>query len=262
MKSLAIAATGMSAQQLNVEVIANNIANMNTTGFKRARAEFTDLLYQAERVQGIPNRTGEDPIPEGAQLGLGVRTAAIRNLHTQGNLDMTGNDFDMAIDGRGWFVVTNAEGETLYTRAGAFNTNGDGRLVTADGYPVEPAIVFPNDTVDVQINETGQVYAKLDSQTNPQLVGQLQMAVFANDAGLEAKGGNLFKETDASGPAIDGVAGDAGFGRIRQGYLETSNVDPVKEITALINAQRGYEMNSKVIKAADDMAGVVTQGIR
>ncbi|SNY92182.1 flagellar basal-body rod protein FlgG [Cohaesibacter sp. ES.047] len=262
MKSLAIAATGMSAQQLNVEVIANNIANMNTTGFKRARAEFTDLLYQAERVQGIPNRTGEDPIPEGAQLGLGVRTAAIRNLHTQGNLDNTGNDFDMAIDGRGWFVVTNAEGETLYTRAGAFNTNGEGRLVTADGYPVEPAIVFPSDTVDVQINEDGEVYALLDSQTNPQKLGQLQMAVFANDAGLEAKGGNLFKETNASGTPIDGVPGDAGFGRIRQGYLETSNVDPVKEITSLINAQRGYEMNSKVIKAADDMAGVVTQGIR
>lgn len=262
MKSLAIAATGMSAQQLNVEVIANNIANMNTTGFKRARAEFTDLLYQAERVQGIPNRTGEDPIPEGAQLGLGVRAAAIRNLHTQGNLDNTNNDFDMAIDGRGWFVVTNAEGETLYTRAGSFNTNGEGRLVNADGYPVEPAILFPQDTVKVEINEDGEVYALLDSQTNPQKMGQLQLAIFANDAGLEAKGGNLFKETEASGRPVDGVAGDAGFGRIRQGYLETSNVDPVKEITALINAQRGYEMNSKVIKAADDMAGVVTQGIR
>ena len=254
MKSLAIAATGMSAQQLNVEVIANNIANMNTTGYKRARAEFTDLLYQAERVQGIPNRTGEDPIPEGAQLGLGVRAAAIRNLHTQGGLDNTGNKFDLAVDGRGWFVVTNAEGETLYTRAGAFNTNGEGRLVTADGYPVEPAILLPADTIDVQVNEDGEVYALVDSQTNPQKLGQLQMAIFANDAGLEAKGGNLFKETEASGTPTDGVAGDAGFGRIRQGYLETSNVDPVKEITSLINAQRGYEMNSKVIQAADDMA--------
>lgn len=262
MKSLAIAATGMSAQQLNVEVIANNIANMNTTGFKRARAEFTDLLYQAERVQGVPNRAGEDPVPEGAQLGLGVRAAAIRNLHSQGSLDNTGNNFDLAIDGRGWFVVNNAEGETLYTRAGAFNTNGEGRLVTADGYPIEPAIILPSDTIDVEINEDGEVYAILDSQTNPQMLGQLQMAVFANDAGLEAKGGNLFKETDASGTPIDGVAGDAGFGRIRQGYLETSNVDPVKEITSLISAQRGYEMNSKVIQAADDMAGIVTKGIR
>ncbi|PLW75492.1 flagellar basal-body rod protein FlgG [Cohaesibacter celericrescens] len=262
MKSLAIAATGMSAQQLNVEVIANNIANMNTTGFKRARAEFTDLLYQAHRLQGVPNRTGEDPIPEGAQLGLGVRTAAIRNLHTQGNLDNTTNSFDLAVDGRGWFVVSNADGETLYTRAGAFNTNGEGRLVTADGYPVEPAILFPQDTVAVEINEDGEVYAKLDSQPAPQRLGQLQLAIFANDAGLEAKGGNLFKETEASGGAVDGVAGNAGFGRIRQGYLETSNVDPVKEITALISAQRGYEMNSKVIQAADDMAGVVTQGIR
>ena len=262
MKSLAIAATGMSAQQLNVEVIANNIANMNTTGFKRARAEFTDLLYQTQRLQGVPNRSGEDPVPEGAQLGLGVRAAAIRNLHTQGTLDNTNNDFDLAIDGRGWFVITNAEGETLYTRAGAFNTNGESRLVTADGYPVEPPILFPTDTVDVEINENGEVYAVLDSQPTPQKVGQLQLAIFANDAGLEAKGGNLFKETDASGRPVDGVAGDIGFGHIRQGYLETSNVDPVKEITALISAQRGYEMNSKVIQAADDMAGVVTQGIR
>ncbi|WP_119308945.1 flagellar basal-body rod protein FlgG [Cohaesibacter haloalkalitolerans] len=262
MKALAIAATGMSAQQLNVEVIANNISNMNTTGFKRARAEFTDLLYQAERVQGVPNRTGEAPIPEGAQLGLGVRTAAIRNLHTQGTLNNTSNSFDLAIDGKGWFTVSNADGETFYTRAGSFNTNGEGRLVTSDGYPVEPAITIPDDTTDVQINENGQVYVTIDGQTAPQLLGQLQLAVFANDAGLEAKGGNLFVATEASGDAVEGNAGDTGFGSIRQGYLEDSNVDPVKEITALIAAQRGYEMNSKVIKAADDMAGVVTQGIR
>nr|WP_321526962.1 flagellar basal-body rod protein FlgG [uncultured Cohaesibacter sp.] len=262
MKALAIAATGMSAQQLNVEVIANNISNMNTTGYKRARAEFTDLLYQAERVQGVPNRTGEAPIPEGAQLGLGVRTAAIRNLHTQGTLNNTSNSFDLAIDGKGWFTVSNADGETFYTRAGSFNTNGEGRLVTSDGYPVEPAITIPDDTTDVQINENGQVYATIDGQAAPQLLGQLQLAVFANDAGLEAKGGNLFAETEASGQAVEGNAGETGFGSIRQGYLEDSNVDPVKEITALIAAQRGYEMNSKVIKAADDMAGVVTQGIR
>ncbi|WP_320143809.1 flagellar basal-body rod protein FlgG [uncultured Cohaesibacter sp.] len=262
MKALAIAATGMSAQQLNVEVIANNISNMNTTGFKRARAEFTDLLYQAVRVQGVPNRTGEAPIPEGAQLGLGVRAAAIRNLHTQGTLNNTSGSFDLAIDGKGWFTVSNADGETFYTRAGSFNTNGEGRLVTSDGYPVEPAITVPEDTTDIEINETGQVYAKIDGQDAPQLLGQLQMAVFANDSGLEAKGANLFAETEASGEAVEGNAGDEGFGIIRQGYLEDSNVDPVKEITALIAAQRGYEMNSKVIQAVDDMAGVVTQGIR
>ncbi len=262
MKALAIAATGMSAQQLNVEVIANNIANMNTTAYKKARAEFTDLLYQAERLQGIPNRVGEDPIPEGAQLGLGVRTAAIRKLHTQGTLDNTGNKLDLAIDGRGWFEVTNADGETLYTRAGSFNTNGDGRLVTIDGYPIEPAILVPDNTIDVVVNESGEVYARIDDEIDPQLLGQLNLTIFANDAGLEPMGSNLFIETPASGVGIAGVAGDPGFGRIRQGYLESANVDPVKEITALIQAQRGYEMNSKVIQAADDMAGVVTQGIR
>ena len=262
MKALAIAATGMSAQQLNVEVIANNISNMNTTGFKRARAEFTDLLYQAVRVQGVPNRTGEAPIPEGAQLGLGVRAAAIRNLHTQGTLNNTSGSFDLAIDGKGWFTVSNADGDTFYTRAGSFNTNGEGRLVTSDGYPIEPAISIPDGTTDVQINETGQVYVTIDGQTAPQLLGQLQLAVFANDSGLEAKGANLFAETEASGEAVEGNAGDDGFGSIRQGYLEDSNVDPVTEITALIAAQRGYEMNSKVIQAVDDMAGVVTQGIR
>ncbi|WP_321448501.1 flagellar basal-body rod protein FlgG [uncultured Cohaesibacter sp.] len=262
MKALAIAATGMSAQQLNVEVIANNISNMNTTGFKRARAEFTDLLYQAVRVQGVPNRTGEAPIPEGAQLGLGVRAAAIRNLHSQGTLNNTSGTFDLAIDGKGWFTVSNADGDTFYTRAGSFNTNGEGRLVTSDGYPIEPAISVPDGTTDIEINETGQVYAKIDGQDAPQLLGQLQLAVFANDSGLEAKGANLFAETEASGEAVEGNAGDEGFGIIRQGYLEDSNVDPVKEITALIAAQRGYEMNSKVIQAVDDMAGVVTQGIR
>lgn len=262
MKALAIAATGMSAQQLNVEVIANNIANINTTAFKRARAEFTDLLYQAERLQGVPNRGGEDPVPEGAQLGLGVKSAAIRKLHIQGTMVQTGNELDMAIDGRGWFQVTGPEGEALYTRAGAFNKNAEGRLVTLDGYAVEPAIIIPPETVEVTINESGEVFAQVAGEVNPRELGQLAMTNFANDVGLEAIGGNLFRETPASGPGIAGLAGDPGFGIIRQGYTEASNVDPVKEITELISAQRGYEMNSKVIKAADDMFGVVTQGIR
>ncbi|NBN64879.1 flagellar basal-body rod protein FlgG [Microvirga tunisiensis] len=262
MKALAIAATGMSAQQLNVEVIANNIANMNTTAYKRARAEFTDLLYQAERLQGVPNRGGEDPVPEGAQLGLGVRSAAIRKLHMQGTLTNTNNKLDVAIDGRGWFQVTGPEGETLYTRAGAFNKNAEGRLVTLDGYTVEPAILFPPETTEIIINESGQVFAQIDGEVNPRELGQLTLTNFANDAGLEPIGGNLFRETAASGVGIGGVAGEPGFGIIRQGYTEASNVDPVKEITELISAQRGYEMNSKVIQAADDMAAVVTKGIR
>ncbi|MGQ7792578.1 flagellar basal-body rod protein FlgG [Faunimonas sp. B44] len=262
MRALAIAATGMTAQQMNLEVIANNIANINTTGFKRARAEFTDLLYQAERLQGVANRGGESAIPEGAQLGLGVRTAAIRNLHLQGALANTGNRLDLALNGRGWFQVVGPDGETLYTRAGSFNTNADGQLVTLDGYTVEPAILVPPETVEIVVNESGQVFATLDGDAEPQLLGQLTLANFANETGLEPLGGNLYRETTASGAPVVGVPADPGYARIHQGYLEASNVDPVKEITELIAAQRAYEMNSKVIQAADDMAGVVSKGIR
>jgi len=262
MRALAIAATGMNAQQTNLEVISNNIANINTTAFKRARAEFTDLLYQAERLQGVPNRGGEAAVPEGAQVGLGVRTAAIRNLHLQGALSATGNKLDLALDGRGWFQLTGPDGEALFTRAGAFNTNATGQLVTLDGYAVEPAITVPADAVDIVVNESGQVFVRLDGQTDTQELGQLTLANFANDAGLEPLGGNLYRETSASGSPVSGVPTDPGFGKIHQGYLESSNVDPVKEITALISAQRAYEMNSKVIQAADEMAGTVSKGIR
>src|SRR4051794_39569705 len=202
MRALAIAATGMNAQQLNVEVIANNIANINTTAFKEARAEFTDLLYQAERLQGVPNRGNENIIPEGAQLGLGVRTAAIRNLHIQGALTNTGNKLDLAITGNGWFQVTGSDGEALYTRAGAFNTNATGQLVTVDGYPVEPAITIPPNAVDVSINQTGQVFVQLGGQSTFQQIGQLTLASFANDAGLDPLGGNLYRETAASGSPV------------------------------------------------------------
>jgi flagellar basal-body rod protein FlgG len=252
----------MTAQQTNLEVISNNIANINTTAFKRARAEFTDLLYQAERLQGVPNRGGENTIPEGAQIGLGVRTAAIRTLHLQGALTNTGNKLDIALDGRGWFQVIGPDGETLYTRAGAFNTDGDGRIVTLDGYTVDPEITVPAEAVDLVINESGEVFAMLDGQTELQQLGQLSLASFANDTGLEPLGGNLYRETSASGSPIVGVPGDPGFATLRQGYLEASNVDPVKEITELISAQRAYEMNSKVIQAADEMAGTVSKGIR
>jgi flagellar basal-body rod protein FlgG len=262
MKALAIAATGMNAQQTNLEVIANNIANINTTGFKRARAEFSDLLYQTERLQGVPNRANDNIVPEGASIGLGVKTTAIRNLHIQGSLTATGNKFDLALTGNGWFQVQGADGETLYTRAGAFNTNANGELVTADGYLVDPAITVPADTVEVVVNKTGQVFARIDGQTALQELGQLTLANFANEAGLEPLGDNLFKETAASGPANTGVPGDPGFADVEQGYLENSNVDPVKEITELISAQRAYEMNSKVIQAADEMAAVVSKNIR
>jgi flagellar basal-body rod protein FlgG len=262
MKALAIAATGMNAQQTNLEVIANNIANINTTGFKRARAEFSDLLYQTERLQGVPNRANQNIVPEGASIGLGVKTTAIRNLHIQGSLTSTGNKFDLALVGNGWFQIEGADGETLYTRAGAFNTNANGDLVTADGYPVQPAITVPAEAVEVIVNKTGQVFARIDGQVELQELGQLTLATFANEAGLEPLGDNLFKETVASGPANVGVPGDLGYATVEQGYLENSNVDPVKEITELISAQRAYEMNSKVIQAADEMAAVVSKNIR
>jgi flagellar basal-body rod protein FlgG len=262
MRALAIAATGMAAQQTNVEVIANNIANINTTAFKRARAEFSDLIYQTERAEGVPNAGGEGTVPEGARLGLGVKTAGIRNLHIQGPLTQTGNPLDVAINGRGWFEISGPNSETLYTRAGSFNKSSTGQLVTGDGYAVDPAITFPADTLQVTINQTGEVYAQVASSSTPQLLGQLTLVDFANDSGLQPLGNNLYRETPASGQPVSGVAGDPGFGSLQQSYLEGSNVDPVKEITDLISAQRAYEMNSKVIQAADDMEGTVSKGIR
>ena len=262
MKALAIAATGMNAQQTNLEVIANNIANVNTTGFKRARAEFSDLLYQVERAAGVPNRGNQNLVPEGSHIGLGVRTAAVREIHIQGALNSTNNNLDVALTGEGFFQIQGAGGVTHYTRTGAFNTNAQGQMVTVDGYSVQPDIVIPENTVEVIINESGQVYARLADQIEPQEIGQLTLATFANNAGLKPLGGNLYAQTEASGAAVVGVPGDPGFATVRQGYLEASNVDPVREITELIAAQRGYEMNSKVIQAADQMAGVVSQGLR
>ena len=262
MRALSIAATGMNAQQTNLEVIANNIANINTTGFKRARAEFTDLLYQTDRLKGVPSRSNQDIIPEGVHIGLGVRTAAVRSINTQGSLTATGNQLDLALTGNGWFQIEMPSGETQYSRSGAFNTNAAGLLVTTDGHPVIPAVTIPENAVEVIINESGQVFARIEGQIEPQDIGQLTLAVFPNDAGLLPVGGSLFAQSAASGQPTVGVPGDPGFASTRQAYLEDSNVDPVKEITELISAQRSYEMNSKVIQAADEMSGVVSKGIR
>jgi flagellar basal-body rod protein FlgG len=248
----------MNAQEQNLEVIANNISNLNTTGFKRSRAEFTDLIYQTERVMGVSTRGRDATVPEGAQVGLGVRTAAIRSLQIQGALTNTGNSLDMAINGRGWFQVTTPAGDTVYTRDGAFNTNATGQLVTADGYSVTPAILIPTTATSVTVSQTGLVTATIPGQTTPQSVGQLTIANFINEAGLQALGSNLFQQTAASGQPTVGVPGDTAFGIIQQGYLEASNVDPVSEITNLISAQRAYEMNSKVIQAADQMSGTIS----
>lgn len=262
MRALSIAATGMSAQQTNVEVLANNIANINTTGFKRSRAEFTDLLYQTERSAGTPSRGSENGVPEGSAIGLGVRPAAIRNLHMQGTLTRTTNKFDLALNGRGWFQVAGEGGETLYSRAGAFNLNAQGQLVTVDGNLIIPEITIPNNVNEVVVNQSGLVLVRTAGAQSLTQVGQLTIANFANEAGLDPLGGNLFRETAGSGGAVAGVPGEAGFASIQQGYLENSNVDPVKEITELISAQRAYEMNSKVIQAADDMYNTVAKGLR
>ncbi len=258
MRALSIAATGMNAQEQNLEVIANNIANINTTGFKRSRAEFTDLIYQTERLAGVSSRGRDATVPEGAQVGLGVRTAAIRSLQIQGALTNTGNSLDLAINGRGWYQVTTPNGDTVYTRDGAFNTNAQGQLVTTDGYLVTPTITIPPTATSVTVSQSGLVTATIAGQTNPQQLGQLTIANFVNAAGLQALGGNYFQQTFASGAAAVGVPGDTAFGVIQQGYLEASNVDPVTEITNLISAQRAYEMNSKVIQAADQMSGTIS----
>jgi flagellar basal-body rod protein FlgG len=262
MRVLSIAATGMSAQQLNVEVIANNIANSNTTGFKRSRAEFTDLLYQMERGAAVPAAGGEGLVPEGAELGLGVKLSAIRNINIQGPLSNTGNQLDLAVNGQGWFQIRNPDGEIVYSRAGSFNTDANGQIVNGDGYALEPSIVVPPDTVLITVNKAGQVFARTGNGSVEQDIGQISLSNFANPAGLRAMGGNLFQVTEASGAAASANPGSASYGVIEQGYLEESNVDPVKEITELISAQRAYELNSKVIQAADDMAGIVSKGIR
>jgi flagellar basal-body rod protein FlgG len=261
MKALAIAATGMNAQSTNVDVIANNIANINTTGFKRSRAEFTDLLYETQRLAGVSNRGSQGVVPEGAQLGLGVKTAAIRTLHIQGTLTQTGNQLDLALTGAGFFQITDANGGTNYTRAGAFNTNATGQLVTLDGSVVTPPIIIPPTATAVNFSQSGVVTATIAGQTTPLNLGQLTIANFPNPAGLQALGSNLFQETTASGAPTVGVPGDPGFATITQGYLEASNVDPVTEITNLISAQRAYEMNSKVITAADQMSQTLSKNM-
>jgi flagellar basal-body rod protein FlgG len=261
MRALTIAATGMNAQSTNVEVIANNIANINTTGFKRSRAEFTDLLYETQRLQGVSNRGAQGTVPEGAQLGLGVKTAAIRTLHIQGALTQTGNQFDLALNGNGWFQITDAAGNVNYTRAGPFNTNATGQLVTIDGNQVTPPIVVPPNTSAVTVSQSGLVTASVATSTTPVTLGQLTIATFPNDSGLQPLGSNLYQETAASGTPVVGVPGDPGFATISQGYLESSNVDPVKEITDLIQAQRAYEMNSKVITAADQMGETIAKSL-
>jgi flagellar basal-body rod protein FlgG len=259
MRSMNIAATGMLAQQLNVEVISNNIANLNTTGFKRQRAEFQDLLYQNQRRVGAQSSDTGTIVPAGVQIGVGVKAAAVYRITEQGNLLKTDNSLDLAIQGRGFFQIRMADGTTAYTRAGSFQLSPTGEIVTADGLVVQPGITLPADTLAVTVNANGQVVVQIAGQTASQIVGQFELAHFANEAGLENIGNNLLKETPASGTAVTGAPATTGFGNLQQGFLETSNVNVVSEITNLITAQRAYEMNSKVIQVSDEMASSLNQ---
>jgi flagellar basal-body rod protein FlgG len=258
MRSLNIASTGMLAQQLNVEVISNNIANLNTTGFKRQRAEFQDLLYQAQRRVGSNSSDAGTIVPAGVQIGVGVKAAAVYRINEQGNVTKTDNALDVAIQGRGYFRIRMPDGTTGYTRAGSFQLSPTGEIVTADGLTVEPGLTLPADTQGITVNASGQVLAQVAGQAQPQTVGTIELATFSNEAGLENLGDNLLAETPASGTPQTGAPGTIGFGKLQQGFLETSNVNVVAEITNLITAQRAYEMNSKVIQVSDEMSRTIS----
>jgi len=257
--TLDIGATGMLAQQLNVDTISNNIANMTTTGFKRSRAAFQDLIYQTKVSPGAAAADDSTLSPAGIQLGLGVKAGSVYRINEQGSFQSTSNTYDLAVEGKGYFQVDLPSGETGYTRDGSFQINDQGQIVTALGYLVQPGITIPSDAKEVTINDAGQVIVKIDGQTASTNVGQIQLATFQNDAGLAANGNNIFLETEASGTPTTGSPGDTGYGTVIQYYLESSNVDPVEEMTALIQAQRSYEMNSKIIETGDSMLGTITQ---
>jgi len=259
MQALKIAATGMDAQQMRVEVISNNLANMSTTAYNARRAEFADLHYQQIRSPGTVNATDGTVLPAGVQLGLGVRPSAISMDVEQGSVRATGGQLDVAIEGAGYLEVELPSGGQAFTRDGALKMTGDGQIVTSEGYSIIPEITVPDDARKVTINADGEVYASFLGNTNDQLLGQLNLSTFSNDKGLEAIGSNMYLETTASGAATVGEPGNDGRGSFRQGYLEESSVDPVREITELIAAQRGYELNAKVITAADQMLGATTQ---
>ncbi len=258
MKALQIAASGMAAQQMRVDVVSNNLANMSTTGYNARRAEFADLHYQQVARPGTVTAEDGSVLPTGVQIGLGVRPTSVSVLLEQGSLSETGGDLDVAIEGRGYLEVTLPSGLSAYTRDGGLKRTADGLIVTSDGYQVVPGITIPSDARSVSINASGEVYAYFSDAVQPQQLGQVTLAGFANEKGLEAMGSNLYLETAASGPPNVGTPGQDGLGTLRQGYLEDSSVDSVREVTELIKAQRGYELNAKVITAADQMLAATT----
>jgi flagellar basal-body rod protein FlgG len=259
MKALQIAASGMAAQQMRVDVVSNNLANMSTTAYNARRAEFADLQYEQIARPGTISAENGAMLPTGVQMGMGVRPAAVSVVLSQGTLSQTNGDLDLAIEGRGYLEVTLPSGGTAYTRDGGLKRTADGLMVTSEGHEVAPGITIPADARSLTINAQGEVYAYFANQVQPQLLGQITLAGFTNEKGLEAIGGNLYLETAASGPAQSGTPGSDGLGSLRQGYLEESSVDAVREVTELIKAQRGYELNAKVITAADQMLAATTQ---
>ncbi len=259
MRSLDIGATGMLAQQMNVDVISNNIANMTTTGYKRQRIEFQDLMYQNITRPGTSSSSADTTVPSGIQLGLGVKPAATYRIHTQGTVQITDSELDLAIDGQGYFQIELPNGEPGYTRAGSMQLNQDGQIVTTQGLLLEPGITVPDDAVNLEINRAGEVFVSFRDRPDSQNLGQIELVNFINPAGLEAVGDNLFLETEASGDPIVGQPGEDNFGTLLQGALEQSNVDVVKEITTMITAQRAYELNSQVISTSDEMMGTLSQ---
>ncbi|MFD1913713.1 flagellar basal-body rod protein FlgG [Halodurantibacterium flavum] len=259
MRALQIAASGMTAQQMRVEVISNNLANMNTTAYNARRAEFADLHYQQVTRPGTVTSTEGTLLPTGVQMGLGVRPAAVSVMLSQGSLAHTGGDLDIAIEGRGYLEVVLPDGGAAFTRDGSLKRSAEGLIVTSDGYEVVPGMVIPDDARSLSINAEGEVFVYFNDRAEAELLGRFSLASFTNEKGLEAIGSNLFRETEASGQAAVAAPGQDGLGTLRQGYLEDSSVDAVRELTELIKAQRGYELNAKVITAADQMLAATAQ---
>jgi flagellar basal-body rod protein FlgG len=253
MRSLFIAATGMEAQKLNIDVIANNLANVNTTGYKRSRADFQELMYEEIKTPGAASADSTQ-FPSGIQIGLGVRPVAVQKIFEQGDFKSTGNPLDMVVEGEGFFQIVEPNGEIAYTRSGAFKLDSEGRIVTSEGYPMEPEITIPSDTTQITISSDGRINATEPGSAVPTEAGQIELARFSNPGGLKAIGKNLFEETASSGvPTTDTPGGTEGTGTIQQGFIELSNVNIVDEMVQMIVSQRAYEINSKVVKAADDM---------
>jgi flagellar basal-body rod protein FlgG len=262
MRALHTAATGMMAQEMNVQVISNNVANMRTTGFKRQRVNFQDLLYEQHRRAGAPTSDQNNQLPAGVFVGSGVKTVSTPRLMGQGNISPTEKPYDMAVRGEGFFRIALPDGRTAYTRDGTFELDSQGRLVTSEGNLVDPGITVPNNATSVSINAAGVVNALIPGNQQPQQIGQVTLARFVNKTGLESIGDNLYLETAASGPAIEGAPGSEGFGNVQQGYVEESNVNAVTEISALIAAQRAYELNARVVTASDQMLNAAAQIFR